>query len=281
MSASCAKTSKPCLKSLEASKPAAALRFEHLSVQRGGLQVLEDVNASVPRGSCTAIVGPNGAGKTTLLKALLGELPHQGGILFPDCPPGQRLRVGYVPQKLDFDRGLPLTVAEFLALGFQGRPLWFGVARRWRCRAEELLAAVQARKLVKRRLGALSGGELQRVLLALALLQDPELLLLDEPEAGVDFRGGFVFCELLESLRQERHFTQLMVSHDLSIVTHHATHVICLNRRVLAEGPPRETLLPATLSATFGLHMGLVNLHSMPCAQAGCTAACCCPQNHA
>lgn len=251
-----------------------ALLFEGLSVHRGGIHILDAVDATVPMGSCTAIIGPNGAGKTTLLLALLQAVPYRGEVSFPGYG-GREPRIGYVPQHLAFDRGLPLTVHEFLCLGFQTRPLWFGVGAHRRSRTVATLARVQAEHLAERRLGALSGGELQRVLLALALLQEPELLVLDEPAAGVDVQGEYIFCELLDSLRHSQGFTQLMVSHDLPTVTHHATHVICLNHRVVAEGPPREVLTPANLSAIFGLHMGLVNLQSMPMAQGGCTAPCC------
>lgn len=255
-----------------------ALCFVDVSVERGGIRILDEVRAAVPMGSCTAIVGPNGAGKTTLLLALLGELPYQGHISFPGYG-GRRPRIGYVPQRLSFDRGLPLTVCEFLALGFQAGPLWFGVSAALQKKTKETLAQVKAEHLTSRRLGALSGGELQRVLLALALQQQPELLVLDEPASGVDFQGEHVFCELLDALRLSQGFTQLMVSHDLPTVTHHATHVICLNHRVAAEGPPQLVLTPENLSAIFGLHMGLVNLQSMPMAQAGCTAPCCQPVN--
>lgn len=244
---------------------------------RGSIPVLDAVSATVPLGSCTAIIGPNGSGKTTLLLALLGELPYQGQISFLGYS-GKRPRIGYVPQRLTFDRGLPLTVSEFLALGFQSRPLWFGVSSHLQKKAKAMLAQVQAEHLLGRRLGALSGGELQRVLLALALQQEPELLVLDEPAAGVDFQGEYVFCDLLDKLRLSQGFTQLMVSHDLPTVTHHATHVICLNHRVVAEGPPQQVLTPENLSAIFGLHMGMVSLKSMPMAQAGCTAPCCHPQ---
>jgi zinc transport system ATP-binding protein len=170
---------------------------------------------------------------------------------------------------------MPLTVSEFLAMGFQKKPLWFGIGTDIYHRSQEMLALVKAEHLADRKIGALSGGELQRVLLALALRQDPDLLVLDEPSAGVDFRGELIFCELLDHLRHTKGFTQLMVSHDLATVTHHATHVICLNRKVAAEGPPRHTLTSENLTAIFGMHMGLVSSRSMPDNRAVCSAPCC------
>ncbi|MDX9786716.1 MAG: metal ABC transporter ATP-binding protein [Desulfobacterales bacterium] len=252
-----------------------AIRFEDVTVSRGNVSILDGVSATVPLGGCTAIVGPNGAGKTTLLLALLGEIPYKGRIFTACNVSGGCSRIGYVPQRLTFDRGMPLTVAEFLVLGIQKKPLWFGIRRELKSIAMETLSSVKAAHLAERRLGALSGGEMQRVLLALALQQTPELLVLDEPASGVDFQGEHVFCELLDGLRKSRGFTQLMVSHDLATVTHHATHVICLNRKVAAEGPPRETLTNANLTAIFGMHMGLVDSRSMPDGRATCTAPCC------
>ena len=252
---------------------AAAVRFEDVTIERGGISILDGVTATVPKGSCTAIIGPNGAGKTTLLMALLGEICYQGRIVLGEHTPTPR--IGYVPQRLAFDRGMPLTVREFLAMGFQKKPLWFGIGADMHNRSSEMLALVKAEHLAKRKIGALSGGELQRVLLALALRQDPELLVLDEPSSGVDFRGELIFCELLDQLRHSKGFTQLMVSHDLATVTHHATHVICLNHKVAAEGPPRHTLTSVNLTAIFGMHMGLVSSRSMPDNRAVCSAPCC------
>jgi zinc transport system ATP-binding protein len=253
----------------------AAVVFENVTVETGGVSILDSATASVPRGGCTAIVGPNGAGKTTLLLALLGELPYKGYIHAACRIDKGCSRIGYVPQRLDFDRGIPITVTEFLTMGVQRRPLWFGIKRTLQKQAVELLAMVKAEYLAERKLGALSGGEMQRVLLALALQQKPDLLVLDEPAAGVDLHGGHVFCETLDKLRQQNGFTQLMVTHDLATVTHHATHVICLNRRVIAEGPPHTTLTSQTLTALFGLHMGLVDARAMPDGKSVCTGACC------
>lgn len=253
----------------------AAVTFENVTVALGGITILENISAKIPRGSCTAVVGPNGAGKTTLLLALLGEVPYTGGIRISPAGEGRRLRLGYVPQRLQFDRGMPLTVLEFMVMGWQRSPLWFGIRRSYRERAQELLSSVKADGLGKRRIGALSGGELQRVLLALALGQEPDLLILDEPASGVDFQGEYIFCELLDQLRREWGFTQLMVSHDLPTVTHHATHVICLNRKLAAEGAPHDVLTVETLTAIFGLHMGLVDGRALPEAKSSCSSSCC------
>ncbi len=230
-----------------------------------GIPILENVSAYAPSGGCTAIVGPNGAGKTTLILALLGEIPFRGEIrLFGVANNCGLPDVGYIPQRLSFDRGTPVTVKEFLSAGLQRKPLWFGVSKQFETICVEKLERVKCAHLAGRRLGTLSGGEMQRVLLALALMRDPQLLILDEPAAGVDPEGGLIFCELLERIRREKELTLLMVSHDLATVTHHATHVICLNRIVLAEGSPRDVLTRKTLAATFGVHMGLVEEGAIP-----------------
>ena len=240
-----------------------AVRIRDLGVKIGSVTILENVTAAVPRGVCTAIVGPNGAGKTTLTRAILGELAHTGTIefgsqsgVFTEKPP----RFGYVPQKLIFDRDMPLTVLEYLASGLVRRPVFFGIGRKFRLEVSDYLNEVECGKLIDRPLGALSGGELQRVLLAQALMQDPEILILDEPAAGIDFKGEQLLCELLEKFRRKLGFTQLMISHDLSMVAAHAAHVICINRTVFAAGEPDQVLTSEVLHGTFGLHVGKVEV---------------------
>ncbi|MBR2364117.1 MAG: metal ABC transporter ATP-binding protein [Lentisphaeria bacterium] len=243
----------------------AAVKIEEVSVKLGGVNILENVCFHVPQGVCTAIVGPNGAGKTTLVKALLGDVTHTGKILFRQKNredfSEKRPVFGYVPQRLQFDRLLPLTVMEFLACSFCFRPVFFGISRSFRSMAEEYLNEVDCIRVKDRKLGALSGGELQRVLLALALMRKPEILILDEPAAGVDFKGEKLCCELLEMFRKKQNFTQIMVSHDLSTVAAHAAHVVCINHQVYAEGDPEKVLTSRALLDTFGLHMGMVDLH--------------------
>lgn len=238
----------------------AAIVFDNVSVTMGGVCILESVDASVPKGSTTAIIGPNGAGKTTLLLALLGQVPYEGTIRLSDGGTGDRPRIGYVPQRLDFDRGTPITVMESMVMGLQRTPLWFGTARSFREKAHVVLDEVRVDHLAGRQLGVLSGGELQRVLLALAIEQDPDILILDEPASGVDVAGEDILCELLEDLHRRYGFTQVMVNHDMSNVLAHASHVICLNRRVIAWGPVATTLTDQTLAKTFGIHLGLVDV---------------------
>lgn len=234
-------------------KYAAILR--NVSIRIGDVRILEDVSAKIPCGSSTAIVGPNGAGKTSLTLALLGQMSYQGTIEFPGIKGTPRF--GFVPQKLQFDRDMPMTVMDYLLSGIQWLPLFIKPSRKISERVMLMLEEVECAYLANRIFGALSGGEIQRVLLAQALLQDPEILILDEPTAGVDFKGGQICCELLNKIRTKRKFTQLMISHDLATVAAHATYVICLNRRVYAEGRPRDVLTHKVLSETFGLHMGI------------------------
>jgi zinc transport system ATP-binding protein len=252
-----------------------AIEFKGLSVEMGGVSILDNINANVPKGKCTAIIGPNGAGKTTLLLALLDEIKYSGNIQFNSTDSLGGVRIGYVPQRFAFDRGIPLTVIEFLSMGVQKKPFWLGISPEMKKKAAGLLFSVKAEHLLKRRLGALSGGEMQRVLLALAIQREPEILVLDEPDSGVDMKGGQVFCELLESLRKASGFTQLMVSHDLGMVAYHASHVICLNRTVIAEGPPNEVFKTDILLNIFGPHIGTLSFQQAPCRISECNEKCC------
>lgn len=251
---------------------APAVRFEHVGVTAGGRSILENVDAVAPAGSATVLMGPNGAGKTTLLHCLLGERAYSGRIVLEG---GQR--VAHVPQQLVVERGLPLTVQEFLALGAQRRPLWLGVSTAARLRGRALLETVDAAGLAGQRMGDLSGGELRRVLLAAALGHDPDLLVLDEAEAGVDVHGERLFWEVLDAARRERGFTLIMVSHNLPLAAHYATHVICLDRRMLAQGPPRETLTAPLLLSLFGVPIHLYpdqcDLEGPACPQCGALSA--------
>jgi zinc transport system ATP-binding protein len=232
--------------------PPAAVKFQEVGTTLGEYEVLRAVTALVPKGRQTVIIGPNGAGKSTLIHCLLGQIPYLGRVVFDPPKP----KVGYVPQRPDFDRFLPLSAREFLALSLARRPIWLGLAKGARTKIKATLAKVAAEDLAGKPLGSLSGGETQRILLAAALLKEPDLLILDEPATGVDVYGERLLCELLEGFKDS--FTVLMVSHDLATAKAHGDWVICLNRRVVAEGEPEAIFRPEILAATFGLHQGLL-----------------------
>jgi zinc transport system ATP-binding protein len=185
------------------------------------------------------IVGPNGAGKSTLLSAILGQAPFTGSITANWSGTG---RIGFVPQTLAVDRSLPVTVTDFLALARQRRPICFGIARITRERIASLLAQVGLEHLAERQLSVLSGGELRRVLLTNAIDPTPELLLLDEPSAGLDQTACEEMETMIRALNREQGVTVLMVSHDLEQVRRLADRVTLLNRSVQRDGPPAAVL---------------------------------------
>jgi zinc transport system ATP-binding protein len=187
----------------------AAISLRDVTVRLGGQPILTGVSADFPAGELTALIGPNGAGKTTLLKVLLNQVPYAGEVRFGPIN-GRSPRIGYVPQSLDFDRGAPIRVVDLLASAVQRRALWLGIGRSSRRAAEAALARIGAANLLDRPLGRLSGGELQRVLLALALLDRPDILLLDEPVAGVDLAGVGMFCDILAQLQADLKCTMVL-----------------------------------------------------------------------
>lgn len=223
------------------------LEVSNVTVEAGGKALVRDVSFRLGRGELVALIGPNGAGKTTLLRAILGMIRYSGEIKING-------RVGYVPQRLQYDRTLPMTVLEFMALTLQRMPVMFGVRRGTKKRALDLLANVGAAKLAKSSLGGLSGGELQRVMLAGALHGEPELLLLDEPAAGVDIAGEATFMELIYKQVRERNATVVLVSHDLSVVSDITDRVVCLNVDMKCEGNARDLLTAERIAEVFGGH---------------------------
>ncbi len=227
-----------------------------LRVALGGQEVLKGVDADLAREGITALIGLNGAGKSTLLRVLVKEVPYDGEVRFHCGHDHQRPapeHVGYVPQKLRLDGNLPLTVYDLFGIALQRRALFLGVGRSVRERTAKLLAEVGAEKLLHARVEKLSGGELQRVLLALALEPRPELLLLDEPAAGIDFKDVGSFYRLIGELNQRTGVTILLVSHDMSIVGSMAHHVLCLqDGRIRCQGPPQTILTNEMLAHTFG-----------------------------
>ena len=232
--------------------------LENLTVVRGGQTLLQDVSMHIHCGQLTVLIGQNGAGKTTLVRALLGELPHSGTISHLDGQEREipHMRTGYVPQHLDFDQEMPVTVMDFMAAAFSSRPVWLGVSHKTKKEVQKALRAVDAADLANRPLGRCSGGELQRVLLALALHPAPDLLVLDEPVSGVDQNGLKMFLDTVMRLKETHHMAILLVSHDLQLVRDYADHVVLLDKTVLAQGSPEHVFASPAFQTTFGLERG-------------------------
>lgn len=230
-------------------------RLRDFGVKFRGESVLEDINLHMHCGELTALIGPNGAGKTTLLRAMVGELPHTGTLRFihhGNVETTTPVRIGYVPQKLELDRTSPTTVLDLFAATICRWPLWVGTRKAVRGEALRKLELVGAEQLLNRRLSEISVGQLQRILLALALTPVPELLLLDEPVAALDHGGMELFYQTVSKMRQEYDLSILLVSHDLTAVAQFADRMILLNRTVLCDGPPREVLLNPLIRQAFG-----------------------------
>jgi zinc transport system ATP-binding protein len=220
-----------------------AVRARGVAVRIDGRRVLEDVSFDVERGEFACLVGPNGGGKTTFLKTALGLLPLAAGSLevLGSSPEAARRRVGYVPQVKGFNRTFPARVAEVIAASLRGRwPLRLAPADR--ARAREILGRVGGEHLLESPLAGLSGGELQRVFLARALANEPELLLLDEPTAGVDTRGRGEFLDLLAGLAADGELAVVLVTHSAGAVRRLARRAVYLDGTLRAWGPPEEVL---------------------------------------
>ncbi|MHB8520936.1 MAG: metal ABC transporter ATP-binding protein [Limisphaerales bacterium] len=227
--------------------------------------VLRGVDLRIPAGQLVALIGPNGSGKTTLLRCLLGLQKIDAGEirLFGETDLRRALpRVGYVPQRLTLDRSFILSVREFLSLGLAETRHWF-----WQrhARIDQALGAalpdIGVAPLLDRPLAQLSGGQLQRVLIAFSLLRKPELLLLDEPTAGVDTPGEHTFYELIAEVQQRYQLTVLLVSHDLSLVYRHASWVYALNGVICCEGPPEQVMNADSLKQAYGIHVSPYQHH--------------------
>jgi ABC-type Mn2+/Zn2+ transport system ATPase subunit len=235
-----------------------AVEVRDLHVAFGGLPVLRGVDMRVPQGQIVALIGPNGSGKTTLLRCLLGlQKFSQGDIrIFGERDLKKVLpRIGYVPQRLALERSFILSVREFLALRLRETQHWFWCSHKQLDeRIRPALANIGVEGLLDRPIAQLSGGQLQRVLIAFALLRRPDLLLLDEPTAGVDTPGEKTFYDLIADVQRQHKLTVILVSHDLSMVYSHASRVYALNGVICCEGPPAEVMNAESLKQAYGLH---------------------------
>jgi zinc transport system ATP-binding protein len=214
----------------------AILRVKDLNVKLDGEEVLIDLSFNVDEGEVLAILGPNGAGKTTLLKALLGIVPYEGVVEWREG-----VKVGYVPQRLPFIKDVPLSVKEFFRLENASEN-----------EAREILKSIGlGEEILGKKVGDLSSGQFQRILIGWALASDPNVLLFDEPLAGIDIGGQESVYGLLERLKVKKNLTILFVTHELSVVYRLADRVLCLNKRMLCSGAPREKLTPEAISNLY------------------------------
>ncbi|MBQ4641256.1 MAG: metal ABC transporter ATP-binding protein [Oscillospiraceae bacterium] len=235
------------------------LRIENMSVKIGGDSILSGVNLHVHCGQMIALIGPNGAGKSTLIKAILGQQEYDGIISF--SVPGQRKRkavIGYVPQSPTFDPGDPLTVADLFACCMSRRPAFLGLSRSMRNKVLSCLERVHGENLIDKRVGTLSGGELQRVLLALALEPIPNILILDEPLSGVDVEGMETLMDMLDELRKSYDLSILMTTHDFHMLPRYADTVALIDHRVVCEGTPEAVLQSEEFCRVFNRKGGIL-----------------------
>lgn len=216
-------------------------KVNHLSLTLGREKILDDINLHLHCGELTAVIGPNGAGKSTLLKALIGQYRCSGDIsFFSAAQDSYRTPIlGYVPQNPAFEKDCPMSVYDLFAAS-GNYPVWFPARRKTRLAALDALSKTGSEYLINKPLGVLSGGEAQRVMLALALTPLPSILLLDEPFSGLDQVNIYDFYHLIDRLRTRYDLAILMVSHDFDYIKQYADKVILLNRSVIASGTPEE-----------------------------------------
>ncbi len=233
------------------------LKIQNLSVRYGAEEALSGVNLHMHCGQIVALIGPNGAGKSTLIHAILGQQAYTGSITFHG-PDGreQKLRIGYVPQSPNFAKGDPISVLDLFCCCIGKRPAFLRPRAAMREKVLQCLSNVDAEGLIDRRVGALSGGELQRVLLALALEPMPNMLILDEPLSGVDVEGMALLMDMLDGIRKKFDLSILMTTHDFSMLEKYADRVVLLRERVLCEGTPEQVLSSDAFAEVFHMRGG-------------------------
>ena len=235
------------------------LRVQNMSVNIGGDTILKDVNMHIHCGEMVALIGPNGAGKSTFLKAILGEVEYDGVIAF--SVPGQRSRkprIGYVPQSPNFDPSDPVSVGDLFACCLSKRPAFLGLGKSTRELVLDCLDMVHGKDLIDKRVGTLSGGELQRVLLALALEPMPNILILDEPLSGVDVEGMQSLMDMLDEIRKTCDLSILMITHDFSMLPRYADQVALIDRGLKIMGKPEVVLNSDAFFQSFRMRGGSV-----------------------
>ena len=232
------------------------LSVKSLEVQFNGHKIVDDVSFDVVRDSTLAIIGPNGAGKTVLFRAILGLIPFKGKVTW-----AEDARIGYVPQKLFISKDFPLTVSEFLHFKEQDHKIIHEILNSVGFKDVASSHTHNDVRVLRTKLGALSGGELQRVLIAYALLGKPNVLLFDEPTSGVDVSAEETIYSLIDKLKAEKDLTIIFISHELQVVYKYADSVLCLNKEKICFGPPREVVDKESLTKLYGEDVSLYQHH--------------------
>lgn len=218
------------------------IKINHLGVRFGDQEVLSDINMHIHCGSLNVIIGKNGAGKSTLVRAMLDDIPHSGDIEFRDTKDGRmhKLKIGYVPQAVNIEQNTPISVYDMIASYESSYPVFLPKKRALYDKIRQGLKVFEAEDLIDKRVCNLSGGQLQRVLLSMAIMDKPHLLLLDEPISGIDRNGMELFYRTIDYLKKNYDLAIILISHDLEYVAKYADHVVLLDTTVLKQGKPRE-----------------------------------------
>lgn len=229
------------------------IKVNHLGVTMGEQVILKDINLHVHCGTLTAIIGKNGAGKSTLIKAMLDDIPHEGDIEFKDREDGkiQKLKIGYVPQSMNIEKNTPISVYDMIASYQSNFPVFLAKSKKLYKEIQESLKVFEADYLIDQQVSNLSGGELQRVLLSMAIMDEPNLLLLDEPVSGIDQNGMELFYKTIVYLKNHFDLAVVLISHDLDYVEKYADRVILLDKTILKEGNARDVYASEEFKQVF------------------------------
>jgi len=221
------------------------LEVKNLSIELDGESILKDISFEVQKGEALAVIGPNGAGKSVLFRALLGLLPYNGEIKWREGT-----KIGYAPQRFFVDKSVPVTAREFFLL--KSKKFWFPQKDFVEHMDHELELVGMDKNILKKRLSEVSGGQLQRLLIAWVMLDHPDVLLFDEPTAGIDAGFEETIYKIMHRLQTERGTTILLISHELNVVYRYADNVLCLNKKIFCHGAPAEALDPKDLAMLYG-----------------------------
>lgn len=229
------------------------IKVHHLGVSYGEQAVLTDINLHIHCGTLNVIIGKNGAGKSTLIKAMLDDIPHSGEIEFRDTKNGrmQSLKIGYVPQALNIEKNTPISVYDMISSFEFHYPSFLPKNKKVEKKIKESLRIFEAEDFIDKKVCNLSGGELQRVLLSMAIMDEPNLLLLDEPVSGIDKNGMELFYRTISYLKEHFDLAIILISHDLEYVAKYADHVVLLDKTVLKQGSVKEVYESEEFSRVF------------------------------